>query len=233
MMEMKLIDSASDGDAQSTFEHLMDTAPVMIRVSGPDKLCTWFNKPWLEFTGGTMAQQRGNGWAEGVHPDDRERCREIYATHFDRRLGFRMEYRLRRSDGEYRWLLDTGVPRFASGGAFLGYIDTCVDVNVIRKAAPAVNDTAATGNIAPDALHRMVGDIAHEFSNLVGAFLGDLWAIRKNAHDADAVRRRAEQAENALIQGQQIIDQLLAPMRDRSTTSHDAGSVKIGADKRV
>jgi PAS domain S-box-containing protein len=212
----------SGDDAQGSFEHLMDTAPVMIWVSGADKLCTWFNKPWLEFTGRTMAQERGDGWTAGVHPDDFERCLDIYASHFDRRVPFRMEYRLRRADGEYRWILDTGVPRFDADGAFLGYIGSCIDINAIKKAELGLKDTVVTRDMVLDALDRVTGGIAHEFSNLVGAFVGDLWAIRKNANDADAVRRRAEEAEEAAIQGGRMIEQLLAAVRHppRSETTH-------------
>jgi PAS domain S-box-containing protein len=222
MIDMAVVDSARDRDAQPTFEHLMDTAPVMIWVSAPDKLRTWFNKRWLEFTGRAMSQERGNGWAEGVHPHDRQGRFEIDTTHFDQRLAFRMEYRLRRSDGEYRWLLDTGVPRFAPGGTFLGYIGTCIDINAIRTMELDLRDAAASRDIGRDALDRMAGGIAHEFSNLVGAFLGDLWAIRKNARDADTVRRRAEQAEDALIGGQRMIEQLLANLRELPRPSSSA-----------
>src|SRR5579859_7251481 len=123
------METASGGDAHASFQRLMDSAPVMIWVSGTDKLCTWFNKPWLEYTGRTLAQECGNGWTEGVHADDLGRCVDFYVSHFDRHIPFRMEYRLRRADGQYRWILDTGVPRFGTDGAFLGYIGSCIDIH--------------------------------------------------------------------------------------------------------
>ena len=92
------------------FEELANNAPVMIWRSRLDKLCDFFNKPWLDFTGRTHAQEFGMGWAEGVHPDDFDRCVKIYTTAFDAREKFSMEYRLRRHDGVYRWILDTGTP---------------------------------------------------------------------------------------------------------------------------
>jgi PAS domain S-box-containing protein len=123
----------ADLDAdEARFRRLMDTAPVMIWVSGTGKLCTFFNERWLAFTGRTMAQELGNGWAEGVHPEDLERCFGIYTSHFDSREPFRMDYRLRRADGEYRGLLDTGVPRYDDNGAFLGYIGSCIDITTTK-----------------------------------------------------------------------------------------------------
>jgi PAS domain S-box-containing protein len=107
---------------------MADVAPVMIWQSGPDKLTTYFNKPWLDFTGRTLEQERGNGWAEGVHPHDLERCMATYVEAFDARHDFQMEYRLRRSDGEYRWILDRGRPLFDARGEFLGYVGGCIDI---------------------------------------------------------------------------------------------------------
>src|SRR5271165_6631660 len=105
-----------------------DTAPVLIWMSGTDKLCIFFNRGWLDFTGRSMEQEWGDGWTSGVHPDDLERCLGIYSSAFDSRVDFQMEYRLRRFDGQYRWIVDYGVPRFESNGIFCGYIGSCVDV---------------------------------------------------------------------------------------------------------
>jgi formate hydrogenlyase transcriptional activator len=113
---------------------MADTAPVMIWVSGIAKLCTFFNKVWLEFTGRTMEQELGDGWAKGVHQDDLDRCIAIYSESFDARRSFKMEYRLRRADGEYRWIQDEGVPRFTPDGTFAGYIGSGIDVTEIRHA---------------------------------------------------------------------------------------------------
>ena len=116
-------------ESEERFRLVADTAPVLIWMSGTEKLCTYFNKPWLEFTGRPIDSELGNGWAEGVHPEDLQRCLDTYTQSFDRREKFRMEYRLRHRDGEYRWLLDAGVPRFNKDGSFAGYIGICVDVN--------------------------------------------------------------------------------------------------------
>lgn len=121
------------GGLDARFCEIMDAAPVMIWVSGPDKQCVWFNRPWLTFTGRDMLQELGNGWSEGVHPRDFDRCLETYVSHFDARKEFRMEYRLRRHDGEYRWIDDTGIPRHARDGSFLGYIGSCTDIHEYRE----------------------------------------------------------------------------------------------------
>ena len=127
-------------ESEERFRNMADTAPVMIWVSGPDKLCTFFNQGWLTFTGRTMEQELGNGWADVVHLDDLNRCFSTYSTSFDARRSFEMEYRLRRADGEYRWLLDAGVPRFTSDGAFAGYIGCCTDITESKRAEQSLRE---------------------------------------------------------------------------------------------
>jgi PAS domain S-box-containing protein len=121
-------------ESEARFRTVADAAPVLIWMSGPDKLCTFFNKGWLDFTGRSLEQELDNGWAEGVHREDLDRCLNIYKNSFDARQPFTMEYRLRRSDGEYRWVLDSGTPRFAPDGAFLGYIGSCIDITERKRA---------------------------------------------------------------------------------------------------
>src|SRR6266542_2488120 len=121
-------------ESDARFRTVADSAPVLIWMSGPEKLRTFFNKGWIDFTGRTMEQELGKGWTEGVHADDLDHCLEVYRNSFNARQPFTMEYRLLRNDGEYRWVLDNGTPRFASDGAFLGYIGSCIGITE-RKLA--------------------------------------------------------------------------------------------------
>ena len=115
------------------FRELADNAPVMIWRARLDKLCDWFNKPWLEFSGKTQEELFGYGWADDVHPDDYDRCVKIYVDAFDARLPFTMSYRLRRNDGVFRWFLDNGAP-FYRDSEFAGYLGSCVDITEQRDA---------------------------------------------------------------------------------------------------
>jgi len=120
--------------SETRFRDMADNAPVMIWISGTDKLSTYVNKQFLDFTGRTLAQELANGWTEGIHPDDYIRCLDTYTTHFDTRNRFEIEYRLRRADGEYRWIFANGTPRFSSQGEFLGYIGSCIDITERKES---------------------------------------------------------------------------------------------------
>jgi PAS domain S-box-containing protein len=120
-------------ESELRFRIMADAAPVAMWMSGADKLCTFFNKCWLEFTGRTMEQELGNGWSEGVHPEDMAACLKTYVTSFDSREPFTMQYRLQHRDGNYRWISDHGVPRYDVHQRFVGYIGACVDLTELLK----------------------------------------------------------------------------------------------------
>ena len=121
-------------ESEQRFRLVANTAPVMIWTAGTDRKCSYVNKTWLDFTGRPLEAELGDGWAEGIHPDDVGRCLQTYIEAFDGRESFEMQYLLRRHDGEYRWVLDKGVPRFSPDGSFAGYIGSCIDITE-RKLA--------------------------------------------------------------------------------------------------
>lgn len=115
-------------ESEMEYRTLADSGQALIWTATPDKKCNYFNRVWLDFTGRTLEQELGDGWIESVHPDDVSACVEIYEKAFDKREIFSLTYRMRRYDGEYRWILDEGKPRYDSEGQFLGYIGNCLDI---------------------------------------------------------------------------------------------------------
>lgn len=136
--------SRAAGQGEEVFRLMADAAPLMIWTAGPDAGRTYCNKLWLAFRGRTLEQEIGRGWAEGIHPEDRERCMQAYMRAAECRREFRMEYRLQHAGGEYRWIADTGVPRCDRDGAFAGFVGSAVDIHAHRAepSAAAVPLTA-------------------------------------------------------------------------------------------
>ncbi|MEI6209752.1 MAG: PAS domain-containing protein [Desulfuromonadales bacterium] len=120
-------------ESEARFRNLAESAPVLIWMSGLDKRVNYVNKQWLAFTGRSLEEEIGNGWVEGVHPEDIDPCCSTYRDSFDQRIPFSMEYRLRHNDGTYRWILDNGVPRFSNDFIFMGFIGSCIDITLIKE----------------------------------------------------------------------------------------------------
>jgi PAS domain S-box-containing protein len=208
------------------FRELADNAPVMIWRSGPDKLCDWFNKPWLDFVGRTMEQELGNGWAEGVHPEDFDRCLKTYVSAFDARQPFSMMYRLRRADGVYRQILDNGAP-FYRGGAFAGYFGSCIDVTDQQAAEAQLRQAQKL-----EALGKLTGGVAHDVNNLLQVIGANLEMLSVEIAGNDKLHKRIETALEAVWRGSKLASQLLAFARRQplSPTVINVGRLIRNAD---
>ena len=191
-------------ESEERFRNMADTAPVMIWVSGSDKLCTFFNKVWLDFTGRTMEQELGEGWAEVVHPDDLDRCTATYSASFDARRSFQTECRLRRADGEYRWVLEDGIPRFEQGGVFVGYIGSCLDITDLKRA----HEEDLTKQKL-ETVGMLAGGIAHDFNNLLGGVLAHSELALAELASGSNPTDELERIRDGAIRGAEIVRQLM------------------------
>jgi PAS domain S-box-containing protein len=131
-------------ESEQRFRVITEAAPILVWMSGTDKICYYFNKGWLDFVGRAIEQEVDNGWVQNVHPDDFDRCLRTYVESFDARQPFEMEYRLLHRSGQYRWILDHGVPRYAPGGTFEGYVGGCLDIHDQKEAAEKVRIASET-----------------------------------------------------------------------------------------
>jgi len=214
--------SKATGDLDARFCKVMDAAPFMIWVSGRDKGCVWFNKPWLTFTGRRLAQEIGKGWSDGVHHDDFDRCLKVYSTHFDAHKDFRMQYRLRRHDGAYRWIDDTGIPRFAHNGSFLGYIGSCVDVHDHREAQSELRrrllEIAELSRRTYAAM--LVGSIVQEINQPLAAMVSNgnagLRWLAKDTPDVQRARITLKNIVRAGLRAGEIVDSVRAISKEES-----------------
>jgi two-component system CheB/CheR fusion protein len=189
-------------ESEERFRNMADAAPVLIWVSGTDKLCNWFNKPWLDFVGRKMEQEIGNGWAENVHADDLNRCLEIYVGAFEARLPFAMEYRLKRHDGEYRWILDNGIPRHGSEGEFVGYIGSCIDITDQKRTEDALR-------AADRRKDEFLATLAHELRNPLAPVRNAVEILRQKGLEIPELIQARDIIDRQLRQVTRLIDDLM------------------------
>ena len=176
----------------------------MIWMSGADKLCTFFNRGWLDFTGRMLEQELGNGWSEGVHSADKSHCFDVYTSAFDACQAFGMEYRLRRADGHYRWIVNNGVPRFTADGSFLGYIGSAIDVTAQKDADMDIQthraELARLTRIAT--MGELAASLTHELRQPLTAIRSNAEAARRllehNPHDVETDARSWKTSSRAI-----------------------------------
>jgi PAS domain S-box-containing protein len=206
-------------ESESRFRLVANAAPVLIWMAGTNKLCNFFNLGWLNFTGRTFEQESGNGWSAGVHPDDLERCLRIYTVSFDARADFEMEYRLRRFDGVYRWIVDFGVPRFEPDGTFCGYIGSCIDITERKSSEESLHQLSGRLIRAQEEERsRIARELHDDFSQrlaLLGIGLGQLW---KKLPESD------EEARSAILE---LLKSTKEISSDIHTLSHQLHSSKL------
>jgi PAS domain S-box-containing protein len=204
LMEQQRRTEHSLRESETRFRNMADNAPVMIWISGPDKLATFFNKGWLDFTGRGIEQELGHGWTSGVHPDHRDACLSSYASAFDGRRVWQTECQLRRADGEYRWILCHGAPRFAVDSAFDGYIVSGSDITDLKSA-----QEASLARQKLESLGVLAGGIAHDFNNLLGGILATAEIAEVSKADGSFPDDEIQNIKTTSIRASGIVRQLM------------------------
>jgi PAS domain S-box-containing protein len=243
--ESSWVGSAEDGRFQASsigcqadtkltateYRLLVEHSPVMSWRSGIDAKCDYFNATWLEFTGRALPQEMGDGW-EGVHPEDRQRAVAHYLDHFHRREPFEMEYRLRRHDGEYRWLFDRGAPFNDDSGEFAGFIGSCVDVHERRKAEEAqAQYNQAQLALARDFERWILAIVGHDIRTPLQTISLAAHGIRRSSEPESMVYRQAEMVTRGVKRIEHIVGDLLdlSRVREGAGISLERKSVDLRA----
>jgi PAS domain S-box-containing protein len=198
---------------------MANSAPVLLWMSGTDKLGVFFNQAWLNFTGRTLEQELGDGWIEGVHPDDRQHCLDVCHATFDTRQPFEVEYRLRRHDGEYRWVLDVGKPRYAANGEFLGYIGSALDITDRKSAEESNRALAYVQRLA--SIGELTATIAHELKQPLSAIMSNTDAARELLKSPDPQLAEIEEIvsdiREANLRAKEVLDNVQNFLRKQET----------------
>lgn len=197
-------------ESENRFRVMADSAPVMIWVAGPDKQFEWFNKPWLDFTGRSLDSECGSGWFEQVHPEDLERCVGIWHASFEAHQPFSMDFRLRRHDGDMRWVLMNGVPREAPDGGFHGYTGSCIDIHERKALEENLAERTRALRLADRRKDEFLAMLAHDLRNPLGPIANATAILKMMESQTPAIKPVREIVERQLDQLRRII----ADMRD-------------------
>jgi PAS domain S-box-containing protein len=191
------------------FQSLADSAPVLIWMAGVDGKCAYVNRSWLRFTGGSVEQQLGDGWMDALHLEDRERAQTVYREAFAARRPFEMGYRLRREDGEYREVMDRGMPRFDASGAFVGFVRSIVDVSEQRAALREAEEARRYAEAASRAKDAFLATVSHELRTPLSPILSWAGLLRGGGLSEEQRNRAAEVIERSARTQAQLVEDLL------------------------
>jgi len=208
-------------ESDRQFRTLANAAPVMIWTIGPDKRCTYFNDVWLAFTGRSLEGELANGWTAGIWAEDLPRCMETYTAAFDRHEPFRIEHRLQRRDGEYRWLFAQGVPRLDVDGAFAGYIVSAIDVSERKRSEELIHDLAGRLIVQQEVERQR---IARELHDDIGQGI----ALLKVEIDLMATGVDSEQTRAQLYKLSSRVGEIASDVHDVSYELHPSRLRAIG-----
>jgi PAS domain S-box-containing protein len=194
-----------------------DSAPVLVWMARSDMARDWFNRSWLKFRGRTLGDELGEGWTQGVHPEDLERCLGIYQISFAEREPYTMDYRLQRHDGVYRHMLDTAIPRWSEDGEFLGYIGTCVDITDRKELEDKLAEHTRTLRLADRRREDFLAKLSHELRNPLGPIA-----------NAAAILRTLERGNRNLVMVREIIERQVGQLRRLITDLVDVTRITRG-----
>jgi PAS domain S-box-containing protein len=213
-------------ESEERFRTLADSAPMMVWSTGADRRCDFFNRRRLEFTGQSLDPRRVDGWADGLHPDDRPTVLARYEAALGARAPFQMDYRLRRADGEYRWLSAHAVPRFDAAGAFAGYIGTGVDVTERRRAEEARQRLEAQLRQSQkmEAMGTLAGGIAHDFNNILAAIGGNIELVFMDLDAAHPAQESIGEVRRAVRRATELVQRILTFSRPET---HDRQPIPL------
>ncbi|WP_137179923.1 PAS domain S-box protein [Roseomonas sp. AR75] len=224
-------------ESEARFRIMADCAPLMLWVTEPDGSCSYLNRNWYDYTGQTEAEALGYGWLEAVHPEDRARSAECFRAANERSEAFRLEYRLRRHDGAYRWAIDAAAPRFGEHGEFLGYVGSVMDIDERHEAetrlraseeryrnlaetlehrvAEAVSERARTEEALRqaqklEAIGQLTGGVAHDFNNLLTVIRSSADLLRRDDLPEARRRRYLDAIRDTVDRAARVTGQLLA-----------------------
>ena len=194
-----------------------DSAPVLIWMAGADMKCDWFSASWLKYRGRTLGEELELGWTAGVHPEDLERCRGIYANAYEAREAYTLDYRLQRADGVYRWVLATGVPRRGADGAFLGYIGTCLDITQRKGFEDQLAEHTRRLRLSDRRREHFLAKLSHELRNPLAPIA-----------NAAAILRSLEDRTPQLVMVREIIERQVEQLRRLITDLVDVTRITKG-----